>query len=190
MIGAVPTTISITFESSPSPKMMNRIGRTVIGGMSEIAATKGASVARARGTIADEDAEATAINAGDRDAAAEAREARSRIRPQEQIAAALVGHRRHAPEGARDLRRATAEACRRGCRGGENGCRPHRPRRGTNGMAPRARRAHGPIFRSVALMRRGAAARRAAAVRLAAIRSSLRARPPRPSPCRWDRTAA
>ncbi len=30
--------------------MMNRIGRMVIGGISEIAATKGASVARTRGT--------------------------------------------------------------------------------------------------------------------------------------------
>ena len=37
--GATPMMISITFDSSPSPNTMNRMGKTAIGGIIEITAT-------------------------------------------------------------------------------------------------------------------------------------------------------
>ncbi len=37
--GVTPMTISMTFDNSPSPNTMNRIGRTAIGGIIEITAT-------------------------------------------------------------------------------------------------------------------------------------------------------
>ena len=78
----------------------------VIGGMSEIAATKGARVARARGTIADEHSEADGDQRRDQDAAAEAGQALGRIRPQQQVATALV---RHASPSARTCRAIVVE---------------------------------------------------------------------------------
>ena len=41
MQGATPNTISTTFESSPSPNTMNRIGRIAIGGIIERTAMSG-----------------------------------------------------------------------------------------------------------------------------------------------------
>ena len=38
--GATPMMISITFDSSPSPNTMNRIGSTAIGGIIETTATR------------------------------------------------------------------------------------------------------------------------------------------------------
>ena len=38
--GATPMMISITFDNSPSPNTMNRIGKTAIGGIIEITATR------------------------------------------------------------------------------------------------------------------------------------------------------
>lgn len=46
MKGVMPMTISTTFEVSPSPKTMNRIGRSASGGTMEITATKPENVRR------------------------------------------------------------------------------------------------------------------------------------------------
>ena len=50
MKGAMPMTISATLDSSSSPKTMNRIGSTAIGGIIDSTATNGDSGARTSGT--------------------------------------------------------------------------------------------------------------------------------------------
>lgn len=41
MTGVTPTKISTIFETSPRPKTMNRIGRTAMGGITEMVAVTG-----------------------------------------------------------------------------------------------------------------------------------------------------
>ena len=105
MTGAMPMTISTTFEVSPRPKTMNRIGRSASGGITQTTATKGAQrSARTRGMKPMAMPSDKADQRGDADAGEQPAQARRGVGPQEEVAGALVRLDRQLQEGRRHLR--------------------------------------------------------------------------------------